>query len=34
MLLIDVNVVVYAHRGDADRHDEYKGWLDALTQQQ
>ncbi|HEX5715460.1 MAG TPA: type II toxin-antitoxin system VapC family toxin [Thermoanaerobaculia bacterium] len=27
MLLIDVNVLVYAFREDAPRHDEYRGWL-------
>jgi toxin-antitoxin system PIN domain toxin len=30
MLLIDVNVLVYAHRGDADRHTEYRAWLESL----
>jgi toxin-antitoxin system PIN domain toxin len=29
MLCIDVNVLVYAHRREAERHDEYRGWLDA-----
>ncbi len=28
MILIDVNVLVYAHREDADRHEEYRGWLE------
>lgn len=27
MLLIDVNVLVYAFREDAPRHDDYRGWL-------
>ena len=30
MILCDVNVLVYAHRQECDRHDEYKAWLDAL----
>ncbi len=28
MILLDVNVLVYAFRQDADRHDEYRSWLD------
>ena len=28
MILVDVNVLVYAHREDADRHDEYASWLE------
>ena len=32
MILLDVNVLVYAHRKDAARHDEYRAWLEnALT---
>ena len=32
MILVDVNVLVYACRQDAIRHDEYHGWLtDALS---
>ena len=27
MLLIDVNVLVYAHRGDSDSHDAWSTWL-------
>lgn len=27
MRLLDANVLVYAHREDAPRHDEYNGWL-------
>ena len=27
MILVDVNVLIYAHREDADRHDEYAKWL-------
>jgi toxin-antitoxin system PIN domain toxin len=26
--LVDVNVVVYAHREDAARHDDYRSWLE------
>ncbi|MFN0089261.1 MAG: type II toxin-antitoxin system VapC family toxin [Acidimicrobiales bacterium] len=29
MLAVDVNVLVYAHRADAERHDEYRGWLES-----
>lgn len=28
MRLLDVNVLVYAHRVDSDRHDDYKSWLE------
>ena len=28
MLLFDVNVLIYAHRQDADRHAEYRIWLE------
>ncbi len=28
MILLDVKVLVIAHRKDADRHDELKAWLD------
>lgn len=28
MILPDVNILVYAHRRDADRHDEYRQWLE------
>lgn len=28
MTLPDVNVLVYAHRRDADRHEEYRRWLE------
>lgn len=32
MILLDVNVLVYAHRKDAPRHEEYRAWLEnALT---
>ena len=29
MNLIDVNVLVYAHREESDRHAEYRKWLEA-----
>ena len=29
MLLVDVNVLVYAHRRDADNHSAYRRWLEA-----
>ena len=28
MILVDVNVLIYAHREEVDRHDEYARWLD------
>ena len=28
MILVDVNVLVYAHRTEADRHGEYLSWLE------
>ncbi len=31
MILIDVNVLVYAHREDAPRHRDYKKWLDGVV---
>ena len=30
MILVDVNVLVYAHRTDVPRHDAYRNWLEAL----
>jgi toxin-antitoxin system PIN domain toxin len=30
MLLVDVNVLVYAHRADAPDHAAYKAWLEAM----
>ncbi|HEY7839332.1 MAG TPA: hypothetical protein VIC54_12120 [Terriglobales bacterium] len=30
MLLLDVNVLVYAFRADAVRHEEYREWLRRL----
>ena len=29
MILLDVNVLVYAHREEAERHKEYRSWLEA-----
>lgn len=29
MLLADVNVYLYAHRRESDRHDAYRAWLEA-----
>ncbi len=31
MLLVDVNVLVYAHREDAAGHEEYHAWLDRVV---
>ena len=30
MMLVDTNVMIYAHRLDSDRHAEYRAWIDAL----
>jgi uncharacterized protein len=30
MLLVDTNVLVYAHRPEADRHKDYRDWLEGL----
>lgn len=30
MILPDVNVLVYAHREDTDRHEEYRAWLEGV----
>ena len=30
MILMDVNVLVYAHREDAERHEAYRRWLEGL----
>jgi toxin-antitoxin system PIN domain toxin len=30
VILVDVNVLVYAHREDAPNHEEYHGWLERL----
>jgi uncharacterized protein len=32
MILLDVNVLVHAHREDADQHVEIKAWLEATLQ--
>jgi toxin-antitoxin system PIN domain toxin len=29
MRCVDVNILVYAHRSEVDRHDEYRSWLEA-----
>ncbi len=29
MIVPDVNVIVYAARDDAERHDEFRGWLES-----
>ncbi|MBU6301394.1 MAG: type II toxin-antitoxin system VapC family toxin [Verrucomicrobia bacterium] len=29
MILLDVNILVYAHREDAERHPDYKAWLES-----
>lgn len=31
MILPDVNVLVYAHRSDTDRHDQYRAWLEGAV---
>lgn len=31
MLLSDVNVLVYAHRPESPRHDEYHDWVDGMV---
>ncbi|MCI0545726.1 MAG: type II toxin-antitoxin system VapC family toxin [Candidatus Rokubacteria bacterium] len=30
MILLDVNVLVYAYRADAPRHARYRGWLEGV----
>ena len=30
MMLMDTNVLIYAHRRDADRHQEYQEWLRSM----
>ena len=30
MRLVDTNVMVYAHRRDAERHQEYEAWMQAM----
>jgi toxin-antitoxin system PIN domain toxin len=34
MRLLDVNVLVYAHREDAERHREFRHWLEAALSEQ
>ena len=31
MMLADTNILIYAHRLDADRHHEYRDWLQSVT---
>jgi toxin-antitoxin system PIN domain toxin len=31
MMLVDTNVMVYAHRRDAERHEDYRAWLQAMV---
>jgi hypothetical protein len=31
MRLVDVNVLVYAHRAESDRHADFREWLEALV---
>jgi hypothetical protein len=31
LILVDVNVLLYAFRRDADRHAEYRAWLDGVV---
>ena len=33
MILLDVNVLVYAHREDTERHDEHRRWLESQLDQ-
>jgi uncharacterized protein len=30
MMLVDINVMIYAHRADVVRHEEYRDWMQAL----
>jgi uncharacterized protein len=30
MRLVDTNVLIYAHRRDAPRHEEYRAWIQAM----
>ncbi|MHC4473592.1 MAG: TA system VapC family ribonuclease toxin, partial [Planctomycetota bacterium] len=32
MLLLDVNVLVYAHREDAPDHERYRAWLESMLE--
>ena len=31
MMLVDTNVMIYAHRREVDQHPEYRAWMDALV---
>jgi len=31
MRLVDTNVLIYAHRRDAERHEEYRAWMQAMV---
>jgi uncharacterized protein len=31
MMLVDINVMIYAHRADAGRHEEYREWMQGLV---
>lgn len=31
MFLVDVNVLVYAHRGDTPNHPRYRRWLESIV---
>jgi uncharacterized protein len=31
MQLVDTNVLIYAHRRDAKRHEEYRAWMQAMV---
>ena len=33
MILLDVTVLVTAHRGDADHHREIKGWVESVLRE-
>jgi len=33
MILLDVNILVHVHRQDAERHAEFKGWIEAALQE-
>jgi uncharacterized protein len=30
MMLVDTNVMIYAHRRDSERHDDYRAWIQAM----
>lgn len=30
MMLVDTNVLIYAHRQEAERHEEYRSWVETL----